>query len=202
MAQLNSWLSSAGIQWHTLLVSVALILVGSVVIIVTTRLLRRFLIEVEEYFRFPYRTVLLLTRSVSGLLWVCLAILLLSLWGVGVTGLWTAIVSMLTLVGVGFIAVWTIISNITASFFIMIWRPFQSGETVEILPEGMKGRLIGRNLMFSVLHEDSGSFLHVPNNLFFQKVFRVTPRGEDRQSAAHAAFSDACEGRQPKSRQI
>ena len=54
-----------------------------------------------------------------------------------------------------------------------IWRPFRLGDNVELLPENLKGRAIDRNLMFTVLREDSGALLQVPNNLFFQKMFRV-----------------------------
>jgi len=31
----------------------------------------------------------------------------------------------------------------------------------------MKGRVIERNMMFTVLREDGGAALYVPNNLFF-----------------------------------
>ncbi|MGA7326912.1 MAG: mechanosensitive ion channel domain-containing protein, partial [Rhodomicrobium sp.] len=61
------------------------------------------------------------------------------------------------------------ISNVTASLFITIWRPFQFGHTIELLPENLKGRVIDRNMMFTVLREEGGGRLHVPNNLFFQK---------------------------------
>jgi small-conductance mechanosensitive channel len=66
------------------------------------------------------------------------------------------------------------ISNFTASFFLVLWRPFQVGQTVEIFPENLKGRVVYRNLMFTTLSEESGSMLQIPNNLFFQKVFRVS----------------------------
>jgi small-conductance mechanosensitive channel len=65
-------------------------------------------------------------------------------------------------------------SNLTASFFLVLWRPFHVGQTVEILPENLKGRVMDRNLMFTTLSEDSGSVLQIPNSLFFQKIFRVS----------------------------
>ena len=65
-------------------------------------------------------------------------------------------------------------SNLTASFFLVLWRPFHVGQTVEILPENVKGRVVDRNLMFTTLSEDSGSVLQIPNSLFFQKIFRVS----------------------------
>ena len=42
-----------------------------------------------------------------------------------------------------------------------------------MLPENVKGRVIDRNLMFTALREESGSVIQIPNNLFFQKMFRV-----------------------------
>jgi small-conductance mechanosensitive channel len=65
-------------------------------------------------------------------------------------------------------------SNFTASFFLVLWGPFHVGQTVEILPENLKGRVVDRNLMFTTLSEDSGSVLQIPNSLFFQKIFRVS----------------------------
>ena len=108
------------------------------------------------------------------LLWVGVVFILLGFWGISVTGLWASLVSIAAVIGVGFLAVWTMISNITASLFITIWRPFHLGDTVEVLPEGLKGRAIERNLMFTVLREGEGRTLLIPNNLFFQKMFRVT----------------------------
>jgi small-conductance mechanosensitive channel len=82
--------------------------------------------------------------------------------------------SVTAIVGVGFLAVWTIISNVTASLFITLWRPFHLGQTIELLPENLKGRAIDRNMMFTTLREEGGGILQVPNNLFFQKMFRVS----------------------------
>jgi small-conductance mechanosensitive channel len=73
---------------------------------------------------------------------------------------------------------------VTASLFITIWRPFHLGETIEILPEGLRGRVTDRNLMFTVVHEGEGRHLHIPNNFFFQKIFRVG-EGQELATAGH-----------------
>jgi small-conductance mechanosensitive channel len=106
-------------------------------------------------------------------LWVCVGLLVLDVCGVSVTGLWADLVSVATLIGIGFLAVWTIVSNITASFFLTLWHPFRLGEVVEMLPQSLKGRVIDRNPTLTVLREEHGTTLHVPNNFFFQKIFRV-----------------------------
>jgi small-conductance mechanosensitive channel len=72
---------------------------------------------------------------VTAVLWLIVATLLLELWGVGLGGIWTVLVSIATVIGVGFLATWAMVSNVTASVFIGIWKPFHLGDTVEILPE-------------------------------------------------------------------
>ena len=66
-----------------------------------------------------------------------------------------------------------LVSNITASFFLTLWHPFRPGEVVEMLRQLLKGRVIDRNLTFTVLREEHGTTRHVPNNFLFQKIFRV-----------------------------
>jgi small-conductance mechanosensitive channel len=118
--------------------------------------------------------VLLLLRIAANVVWLVALLLILGVWGVNVTGLWALLASAAAVIGVGFLAVWTMISNVTASVFITIWAPFKLGQMVEIVPENLKGRVVDRNMMFTVLRDGSDRVLHVPNNLFFQKMFWVT----------------------------
>ena len=158
--------------------TVLLLMLASVCILYLTRFVRKVLLQVQAKRHISYETMILLTRLTTVALWVTTGILLLSFWGISVTGLWTLIVSVSAVIGVGFLAVWTMVSNITANFFITIWHPFPMGATVEMLPENLKGRVIDRNMMFTILREESGSALFIPNNLFFQKMFRVSHDNE------------------------
>jgi hypothetical protein len=79
----------------------------------------------------------------------------------------------LLLSALAYLAVWTIVSNITASLFLSVLRPFKLGQTVEVLPENLKGRVIDLNLMFTVLRDGEDRVLQVPNNFFFRKMFWV-----------------------------
>lgn len=67
---------------------------------------------------------------------------------------------------------WTIASNFTASTLLTITKPFALGERIEILPEGVRGRAIDRSMMFTILREDNGSTVSIPNNLIFQRIVR------------------------------
>jgi hypothetical protein len=66
----------------------------------------------------------------------------------------------------------------------------------------VKGRVIDRNMMFIVARQASGALLHIPNNLFFQKMFRVSGNRElshfeflEGQDENHPAASTPPEGR-------
>ena len=179
MDTLIAWIDHYGIRTEPVLGSAAILLIAGAVIVTVNRAVQRLLRQLRPRLRLPAETILTLGRAVSMLLWVAVALILLEFWGISVTGLWASLVSIAAVIGVGFLAVWTVISNITASLFITIWRPFHLGDTVELLPENLKGRAIDRNLMFTVLREGEQRALLIPNNLFFQKMFRVTT-GSDR----------------------
>jgi hypothetical protein len=58
-----------------------------------------------------------------------------------------------------------------------------------MLPESLKGRVVDRNLMFTVLQEERGSTLRVPNNFSFERSSglrsaRDTPCSSSRSVAA------------------
>ncbi|MGO9546497.1 MAG: mechanosensitive ion channel family protein [Rhodomicrobium sp.] len=178
MNDILGWLKQYSISFETALATIALLIAASSFILLLNRLFLRSLQRLEQRLSLSYETLASAARLVTGLLWLITAMLVLSLWGVNVSGLWTLLISAAAVIGVGFLAVWTMISNVTASLFITVWRPFHLGHTVELLPENLKGRVVDRNMMFTIIREEGGALLHVPNNLFFQKMFRVSGSAE------------------------
>jgi small-conductance mechanosensitive channel len=174
MNDLAAWLSQHNVSVMAVLATIGLVIGAFVLSYLLKRPMRDSLRQLASRLRLPYETVLTTMRLMIGALWIVVAMLVLEIWGVSVGGLWTLLVSVATIVGVGFLATWTMISNITASFFIALWRPFHLGDTVEMLPENVSGRVIDSNLMFVVVRENGGAVIQIPNNLFFQKMFRVS----------------------------
>lgn len=168
------WLAKNNFSLLSLIETVIVIVAAFIAVAFINRFMAGSIRSLEQRLSLPEETLLGFTRVMKVVVWLIAALLILSLWGVKVSGLWTLLVTTVTIIGVGFLAVWAMISNVTANLFITIWRPFQLGDTVEVLPENLKGRVVVRNLMFTVLREESGSRLHIPNNLFFQKIFRVS----------------------------
>jgi small-conductance mechanosensitive channel len=174
MQQLQSWLHPSNLDAETILAAAAIVAAAWVLIVLVNRLLRRVSWRVAQRLHMSYEASLTVARAVTGLVLIIAAMAVLNLWGVNLAGLWTVLISGAAVIGVGFLAVWTMVSNITASLFLTIWRPFHLGATIELLPENLKGRVIDRNMMFTTVRDDAGNILQIPNNLFFQKVFRVS----------------------------
>jgi small-conductance mechanosensitive channel len=174
MTQTTEWLNQHNINVMTVIETVVVLVLASIVILMLSRLLRQWLTYIHGRLHLTYETTLIIKRAFTAVLWVVTVFIILNVWGVGLGGVWAVLVSLITVIGVGFLATWTMISNFTANFFLLLWRPFHFGQTVEILPENLKGRVTDRNLMFTTLREDSDSVLQIPNNLFFQKMFRVS----------------------------
>jgi small-conductance mechanosensitive channel len=174
MNQVIEWLNQHNINAVNAIGSLIILLLALIVIPILSRLLNQWLTYLQSPLNFTDKTNFIINRVTIAVLWALTVFIILDVWGIGLAGVWAVLVSVITIIGVGFIATWAMTSNFTASFFLALWRPFHVGQTVEVLPENLKGRVVGRNLMFTTLSEESGSVLQVPNSLFFQKMFRVS----------------------------
>jgi small-conductance mechanosensitive channel len=188
-----------GLDWHQLLPSLIIFVLGALLVVLVQRTLGRALARASRHTPMSAETALTLQRLAAGALWLLLVLLTLRHLGVNVDGLWTLMVSTLAVIGVGLLAVWTMVSNITASFFIWIWRPYELGERIELIPDGIKGRAVDRSLMFTVIREEDGSTLMVPNNLFFQRIIRRAPN-DGRQTALERWERDRQQSQDPEAR--
>ena len=174
MNQVIEWLNQHNINAVNAIGTLIILLLALIVIPILSRLLNQWLTYLQSPLNFTDKTNFIINRVTIAVLWALTVFIIFDVWGIGLAGVWAVLVSVITIIGVGFIATWAMTSNFTASFFLALWRPFHVGQTVEVLPENLKGRVVGRNLMFTTLSEESGSVLQVPNSLFFQKMFRVS----------------------------
>ncbi|HNQ23943.1 MAG TPA: mechanosensitive ion channel [Phycisphaerae bacterium] len=119
--------------------------------------------------RIPASTESILRRWLRGLLVVVVGLVLIALAGFDIVGIWALLAGLIAMVAIGFFAVWSVLCNITATLVILIWRPFNVGERIQIQPEGIAGEVVDINFMFTLLKNDDGERVTVPNSLFVQK---------------------------------
>ncbi len=86
------------------------------------------------------------------------------------------IVGGFALVAIGVVAVWSMLSHMTATFLLILFRPFKIHDWINFPGEEVGGHVIDLNLFYTLLENDeAGEHFIIPNNLFFQKTFRHVP---------------------------
>jgi len=145
------------------------IMVGTFVL---NLLLGRALLLVARRTHLSALDVLPVKQIVQWLTRLIAAVLILSVFGFEIGGIWAMLSTILGLVAIGFVAVWSLISHTTATVLILFLRPFQMGDDLEFPGEPVSGRAVDINFFFTTLVDHEGTFHQIPNNLFFQKVLR------------------------------
>lgn len=98
--------------------------------------------------------------------------LILSRWGFQLGTLLAVLGTILGLVAIGFVAVWSVLSNFLCTFVLILFKPFSVGDYLEIPADAVKGKVVDLTLIFTTLHGADDEYVHVPNNMFFQKIFK------------------------------
>jgi len=116
-------------------------------------------------------------------------VLLLGVAGFNLGGVWAVLATVIGMVAIGFVAVWSVLSNTLCTLIILICRPFNVGDDIELAGEPVKGRVVDLNFIYTTLRADDGGLVQIPNNLFFQKVVK-RHRGESRISLTRQLNSE------------
>jgi small-conductance mechanosensitive channel len=116
-----------------------------------------------------------LKKVLNSILYLITVVLILTVFGVNLGGLWAVMSTILAMVAIGFVAVWSLLSNVSSTLIILFFRPFAIGDELEFVGEPVKGKVIDLNFLYTTLRAEDGAFIQIPNNLFFQKSLRRRP---------------------------
>ncbi len=105
------------------------------------------------------------------------------IFGIAVGSLWISISSILAMIVIGFVAGWSLIANFLAALIVIIWRPFEIGDNISILPDDITGKVIDINLFYGIIEDEEGNEINVPNVTFLQKFVKVDkPQPEEKKA--------------------
>jgi small-conductance mechanosensitive channel len=149
-----------------------LVLLGAGVVQV---LLGRGLALLADRTRLEPADLLPLKKVLKSVLYLVTAVLLLTVFGVNLGGLWAVMSTILAMVAIGFVAVWSLLSNISCTLIILLFRPFAVGDEIEFAGEPVKGKVVDLNFLYTTLRADDGGLFQIPNNLLFQKTIKRRP---------------------------
>lgn len=113
-----------------------------------------------------------LKKVLKSVLYLATSILLLTVFGVNLGGLWAILSTLLAMVAIGFVAVWSLLSNLSSTVIILLFRPFSIGDELEFAGEPVRGKVVDLNFLYTTLKDETGALVQIPNNLFFQKSLK------------------------------
>lgn len=99
-------------------------------------------------------------------------LLILSRWGFAVNGILAVLGTVLGLVAIGFVAMWSLLSNFLCTLILVILKPFYVGDELELPTANVRGKVTDLSLVFTTLESTPGETVLVPNNTFFQVIFK------------------------------
>ena len=164
-----------------LIASAAVVLFGTAVYLVISRLISRL-----RHSHLDPSLVATLRVVARWLFFILIAAGVMQVWGV-LDQFWAAATALVTLVAIGFFAVWSVLSNVLCSIILLAARPFRIGERIGLPPDDLEGVVEEVTLLHTVLRTADGGRLKVPNNLFFQRVLQIRPPGYVPPPPAEAA---------------
>lgn len=100
------------------------------------------------------------------------ALLILSRWGFEINGIMAVIGTVLGLVAIGFVAMWSVLSNFLCTLVLVVMKPFYVGDEIELPTANVRGKVVDLSLVFTTLESAPGETVLVPNNMFFQLIFK------------------------------
>jgi len=120
--------------------------------------------------RSRYLAVRRLLRTSSMLLG---GVLLLVVWDVNLKNIWIHLTGILAVTAIAFFAVWSLVGNLLAGILLYFTSPFKLDDEIEVMPDEIAGTVLAINTFYTVLQNENGDFISIPNSLFFQKYIRV-----------------------------
>ncbi|MGH7996712.1 MAG: mechanosensitive ion channel family protein [Opitutaceae bacterium] len=112
--------------------------------------------------RFVLRSTILIAATV----------LILSRWGFQTNGLVALLGAALGIIGIGFVASWSTLSHVLSTVALVVLKPFNLGDELELPGNNVRGRVVDLTVVFTTLESAPGETILVPNTTFFQTVVK------------------------------
>ena len=178
-----AWLAS----WSGPLLRAGQVLLILLLAWVAQRILTRGITRLgQRYPQLPAELLMPLRGLTRWLILGSAIMLVLERLGVSAQVLWGALTGFVAVAAIAFFAIWSVLSNMFCTLLIFALGPFRIGDCVEVLESadkpGVRGRVLAINLFYTTLEDLTGdapgTWLQIPNSLFFQKAVRRWRNGE------------------------
>lgn len=130
----------------------------------------------------PRTRLLFFERGARVTLILLVSVAFSELFGFAPQDLWTAFSTILGLIAVGLVAFWSVLSSLICGLILVVARPFNVGDTIEIFDPsatdkpGTRGTVIEMSTLFTILQDAGGQRIYLPHNQVLQRGIRISPR--------------------------
>ncbi len=175
------------VSWSQPLMRAGQVLLILILAWVAQRILTRGITRLgQRYPQLPPELLMPLRGLTRWLILGSAIMLVLERLGVSAQVLWGALTGFVAVAAIAFFAIWSVLSNMFCTLLIFALGPFRIGDCVEVLESadkpGVRGRVLAINLFYTTLEDLTGdapgTWLQIPNSLFFQKAVRRWRNGE------------------------
>ncbi|MFC1551990.1 mechanosensitive ion channel domain-containing protein [Candidatus Latescibacterota bacterium] len=142
------------------------------VIIVLVQIIKFYTKKTQKRLNLKMSRYLALRRFITLFSTILYIILLGIIWGIDINNLWISLTGFVAMIAIAFFAIWSLIGNILAGLILFFTSPFKIDDTIEILPDEIKGRVLAINTFYTLLIDENDNFINVPNSLLFQKYIK------------------------------
>jgi small-conductance mechanosensitive channel len=156
-------------QLQTNLIESAVIAVVGVLIFFGLKRVFQYLLKRANLPTLTFRPIRLTLRYA---VLIVAAAMIMNVWGIKTDVLLTVLGTVFGLVAIGFVAVWSVLSNFLCTFVLILFKPFSVGDDLEIPADSVSGKVVDLTLIFTTLRNPNGEYVQIPNNMFFQKIFK------------------------------
>lgn len=130
------------------------------------------LLQFAQWARLPRLALTPVRVTIRYTILIVAMLLIMGRWGFEVNGIIAVMGTILGLVAIGFVAMWSVLSNFLCTLVLVVLKPFYVGDEVELPATNVRGRVVDLSLVFTTLESAPGETVIVPNNTFFQTVFK------------------------------
>lgn len=116
--------------------------------------------------------------------------LLLLVWDISLHNVWVSLTGILAVTAIAFFAIWSLVGNILAGVILYFTSPFKIEDEIEVMPDEICGTVLAINTFYTVLLDENGGYINIPNSLFFQKYIRVKRNREPLHSGVTPANNE------------
>ncbi len=175
------------VSWSQPLMRAGQVLLILILAWVAQRILTRGITRLgQRYPQLPPELLMPLRGLTRWLILGSAIMLVLERLGVSAQVLWGALTGFVAVAAIAFFAIWSVLSNMFCTLLILALGQFRIGDCVEVLESadkpGVRGRVLAINLFYTTLEDLTGdapgTWLQIPNSLFFQKAVRRWRNGE------------------------